>query len=62
MLARAFASMSEKMRGYVREIVDITSEKQRLDTELSIAADIQANMLPTHSPLFRIEKSSICTR
>ena len=51
-LARAFASMSEKMRGYVREIVDITSEKQRLDTELSIAADIQANTLPTHFPAF----------
>ena len=51
-LARAFANMSEKMRGYVREIVDITSEKQRLDTELSVAADIQLNMLPTQFPAF----------
>ena len=51
-LARAFANMSEKMRGYVREIVDITSEKQRLDTELSVAADIQLNMLPTNFPAF----------
>ena len=51
-LARAFANMSEKMRGYVREIVDITSEKQRLDTELSVAADIQLNMLPTDFPAF----------
>ena len=51
-LARAFANMSEKMRGYVREIVQITSEKQRLDTELSVAADIQLNMLPTHFPAF----------
>lgn len=51
-LARAFANMSEKMRGYVREIVDITSEKQRLDTELSVAADIQLNMLPSEFPAF----------
>ena len=51
-LARAFANMSEKMRGYVREIVNITSEKQRLDTELSVAADIQLNMLPTDFPAF----------
>ena len=51
-LARAFADMSEKMQGYVREIVDITSEKQRLTTELSVAADIQMNMLPTHFPAF----------
>ena len=51
-LARAFANMSEKMQGYVREIVTITSEKQRLDTELSVAADIQLNMLPTHFPAF----------
>ena len=51
-LARAFANMSEKMRGYVREIVEITSEKQRLDTELSVAADIQLNMLPSQFPAF----------
>ena len=51
-LARAFANMSEKMRGYVREIVEITSEKQRLDTELSVASDIQLNMLPSRFPAF----------
>ena len=51
-LARAFSNMSQKMRGYVREIVDITAEKQRLDTELSVAADIQINMLPNHFPAF----------
>ncbi len=51
-LARAFANMSEKMRGYVHEIVEITSEKQRLDTELSVAAEIQVNMLPNQFPAF----------
>ena len=44
--------MSKKMRGYVREIVDITAEKQRLDTELSVASEIQSNMLPSHFPAF----------
>ena len=51
-LARSFENMSEKMKGYVREIVSITSEKQRLETELSVAAQIQENMLPTHFPAF----------
>ncbi len=51
-LARAFAGMSEKMRGYVAEIVQFTADKQRLDTELSVAADIQSNMLPSHFPAF----------
>ena len=34
------------------DIVEITSEKQRLDTELSVAADIQLDMLPTRFPAF----------
>ena len=51
-LAKAFSSMSQKMQGYVREIVNITAEKQRLDTELSVASEIQANMLPKHFPAF----------
>ena len=51
-LAKAFSNMSKKMRGYVREIVDITAEKQRLDTELSVASEIQSNMLPSHFPAF----------
>ena len=51
-LACSFETMSEQMKGYVREIVDITSEKQRLETELSVAAQIQENMLPTHFPAF----------
>ena len=51
-LARAFSNMSKKMRGYVREIVDITAEKQRLDTELSVASEIQTNMLPNRFPAF----------
>ena len=51
-LARAFAGMSEKMKGYVREIVSITAEKQRMYTELSVASEIQANMLPKHFPAF----------
>ena len=52
LLARSFENMSEKMKGYVDEIVQITSEKQRLETELSVASEIQVNMLPTHFPAF----------
>lgn len=52
LLADAFEKMSLKMKGYVGEIVKITSEKQRLDTELAVGADIQKNMLPNHFPAF----------
>ena len=52
LLARSFESMSGKMKGYVSKIVQITSEKQRLETELSVASEIQINMLPTHFPAF----------
>ena len=51
-LAKAFSKMSHEMRGYVKEIVTITAEKQRLDTELSVASEIQANMLPKQFPAF----------
>lgn len=51
-LAQAFADMSDEMRGYVSEIVEITAEKQRLDTELSVAAEIQTNMLPNRFPAY----------
>ena len=51
-LARSFENMSEQMQGYVHEIVQITSEKQRLKTELSVASQIQEHMLPTKFPAF----------
>ncbi len=51
-LARAFENMSEKMRGYVSEIVKFTAEKERLDTELSVAAGIQLGALPSDFPAF----------
>lgn len=51
-LARSFENMSKEMKGYVNEIVQITSEKQRLETELFVASEIQVNMLPTHFPAF----------
>ena len=55
-LADSFASMSEKMQGYIQEIVQITAEKERLDTELSVASAIQANMLPSTFPAFPSRK------
>ena len=51
-LARSFESMSQKLEDYFQEIVNITSEKQRLETELSVASQIQENMLPRHFPAF----------
>lgn len=45
-LAKAFDDLSQKTRKYVRDITAITAEKERISTELSLATQIQAAMLP----------------
>jgi sigma-B regulation protein RsbU (phosphoserine phosphatase) len=51
-LADAFKEMSERTRNYIDELMHITSEKERMATELSVAAQIQTDMLPKNFPLF----------
>ena len=45
-LANTFGKLSEKMHGYLKNILSMTAEKERIGTELSIATKIQADMLP----------------
>ena len=49
-LAESFETMSGKMKQYLREIVQHTAEKERMDAEISLAARIQASMLPKLTP------------
>ena len=51
-LAENFAAMSEKAREYVREILRVTAEKERIGAELNVATQIQADMLPRIFPPF----------
>ncbi len=51
-LANAFEIMSRKMKNYVHEIVEYTSDKERHETEMKAASQIQLQMLPKIEPDF----------
>ncbi len=45
-LAEAFDDLSKKTKQYIEDITQITREKERVSTELSMASQIQNSMLP----------------
>lgn len=47
-----YVHMVEKMDSYVENITKITAEKERIGTELNVATQIQADMLPSIFPAF----------
>ena len=49
MLARSYTSLINYTNEYIENIHNIEGEKQRIETELSIAEKIQQSNLPTHS-------------
>ncbi len=51
-LANTFGKLSEQMEGYLRNILAMTAEKERVGTELKLATRIQADMLPNKFPPF----------
>ena len=51
-LAAAFEAMSQKIRKYIADIVEISTQKERMETELKVATQIQSSMLPKGFPLF----------
>lgn len=55
-LARAVGKMEEDIVEYTKNLTAITAEKERVNTELSVAARIQANMLPRIFPAFPEQK------
>ena len=51
-LADSIDNMEEKIVKYVSDLTNITAEKERINTELSLATRIQASMLPNTFPPF----------
>ena len=52
MLAASFESLTERMKSYISDIQSVTAEKERIGTELALAAHIQNDMLPGTFPAF----------
>ena len=51
-LSKAYETMDSELRDYISENLKITAEKQRISTELDMAASIQENQLPNIFPPF----------
>ncbi len=51
-LAGSIDRMEEQIQDYVESITQITAEKERINTELTLATKIQADMLPHVFPAF----------
>ena len=52
LLAASIDTMEAQIQSYVENLTKITAEKERISTELSLAARIQADMLPSSFPAF----------
>ena len=55
-LADDIRSLADSVKGYMTNLQTVTAEKQRIGAELSIATDIQADMLPRIFPDFANQK------
>ncbi len=55
-LALSVEKMEKQIHDYIENITRITEERGRMDTELNLAARIQANMLPSVFPPFPDKK------
>ena len=51
-LAESFANLSARTLQYVDKVRSVTAEKERIGTELALATNIQASMLPHIFPAF----------
>jgi len=49
-LAESFGKMNSDLRDYLKKLESVTAEKERIGAELSIATQIQADMLPCIFP------------
>jgi|YelNatPaOPRAMG01_1025707.scaffolds.fasta_scaffold01323_18 sigma-B regulation protein RsbU (phosphoserine phosphatase) len=52
LLASSFSSMRESLKGYIRELSRTIAEKERIESELTIAREIQMGILPKVFPPF----------
>jgi sigma-B regulation protein RsbU (phosphoserine phosphatase) len=52
MLAHDFQVMKEKLKEYIKNLTETTAAKERIQSELKMATDIQASLLPRLFPAF----------
>ncbi len=52
-LAHAFEGMYRELKEYIRKLSEVTAEKERVRTELDVAAQIQSDILPSIFPAFQ---------
>lgn len=52
MLTTAFAAMNRALKEYIRNLTETTAAKERIQSELKVATEIQANLLPRLFPPF----------
>lgn len=51
-LAQSFSHMKDSLNNHIRELLESTAAKERMESELSIARDIQMGLLPKIFPPF----------
>jgi len=51
-LAECYNKMTDDLKKYIENLTEITAEKERIGAELSVATEIQADMLPKIFPPF----------
>ena len=51
-LAACFNAMTDELQSYMKNLTQVTAEKERIATELSVATNIQESMLPNIFPPF----------
>jgi serine phosphatase RsbU (regulator of sigma subunit) len=51
-LGRALLTMTAEMKKYIRELTETTAAKERIQSELRVATDIQTSLLPRIFPAF----------
>ncbi|MDD5085628.1 MAG: SpoIIE family protein phosphatase [Candidatus Omnitrophica bacterium] len=49
-LARSFNKMTDNLKVYIKQLEETTREKERIATELSVAAEVQRSILPKEAP------------
>lgn len=52
MLTRAFTSMQGALKVYIKDLTETTAAKERIQSELRVATDIQTSLLPRIFPAF----------
>jgi sigma-B regulation protein RsbU (phosphoserine phosphatase) len=62
-LGNAFNTMVSDLKEYIRNLETVTAEKERINSELSVASEIQNDMLPRIFPKFSShDKLALCAK